>query len=325
MRSCVSSASTVPRAPSSACRHRRSVLPRAQLGTSTSGGRSPSIRLIASTRCRSTPGFAPALRSTVLAPRCRRSSHRCRPPLFATDARRRVAPVGPLHARATSNPERLQAAVALVMCIAAANIANLLLAVAAGRRKETGRRVALGATRVQLIADLGRETLLLAGAGAAAGALLAIWIVELLNGSLSYQNINRLEPFRVDSTVLLFTLGLAVASAVVFAVLPAGRAAGTDVVDALKDLSVRNDGRNTAAPAARNAYRGGARAGHRARHGGDRNDPQRAGAEQHGPRRGRVACHDCAACPERIADAKHTAADRLRRQGARSPGNRTGN
>jgi putative ABC transport system permease protein len=151
-----------------------------------------------------------------------------------------------LSARFTRGPRpilaTLQAAVALVMCIAAANIANLLLAVAAGRRKETAVRVALGATRVQLIADLGHETLLLAGAGAAAGALLAIWIVELLNGSVSYQNINRLEPFRVDSTVLLFTLGLAVASAVVFAVLPAGRAAGTDVVDALKDSSYGTTG-----------------------------------------------------------------------------------
>jgi putative ABC transport system permease protein len=131
----------------------------------------------------------------------------------------------------------LQAAVALVMCIAAANIANLILAVAAGRRKDTAVRVALGATRIQLVAELGRETLLLAGAGAVAGALLAIWIVDLLNGSVSYQNVNRLEPFRVDSTVLLFTLGLAAASAVVFAVLPAGHATGADVVDALKDSS----------------------------------------------------------------------------------------
>jgi predicted permease len=151
-----------------------------------------------------------------------------------------------LSARFTRGPRpilaTLEAAVALVMSIAAANIANLILAVAAGRRKETAVRVALGATRLQLVAELGRETLLLAGAGAAAGMLLAIWIVDLLNGSVSYQNVNRLEPFRVDSTVLLFTLGLAAASAVVFAVLPAGRAAGTDVVDALKDSSYGTTG-----------------------------------------------------------------------------------
>ena len=152
-----------------------------------------------------------------------------------------TADVSLLSTRFTRGPRpiltTLQAAVALVMCIAAANIANLILAVSAGRRKETAVRVALGATRIQLVGELGRETLLLAGAGAVAGVLLAIWIVDLLNGSVSYQNINRLEPFRVDSTVLVFTLGLAAASAVVFAVLPAGRAAGADVVDALKDSS----------------------------------------------------------------------------------------
>jgi putative ABC transport system permease protein len=131
----------------------------------------------------------------------------------------------------------LQAAVALVLCIAAANVANLVLAVAAGRRKDVAVRVALGATPWQLTAELGRETLLLAAAGAFAGLLLAIWIVDLLNRSVSYQDINRLEPFRVDAWVAVFTVGLALASAIVFALLPARRTADPDVIDALKDSS----------------------------------------------------------------------------------------
>jgi putative ABC transport system permease protein len=129
----------------------------------------------------------------------------------------------------------LEIAAALVMGIAGANIANLVLAVAAGRRKELAVRVALGGTAWRLAAELGRETLLLSSAGADAGLLLAIWLVELLNGTISHQDINRLEPFRVDFGVTAFTFGLAMASAMLFAVLPARRARDADVVDALKD------------------------------------------------------------------------------------------
>lgn len=146
-----------------------------------------------------------------------------------------------LSARFTANQRpilrALELAVALVMCIAAANIANLVLAAAAGRRKDVAVRVALGATRWQLMKELGRETLLVAAAGAAAGMLLAVWIVDLLNASLSYQDINRLEPFRVDLVVVAFTVGLACLNALLFAALPASRAAVSGVVDALKDSS----------------------------------------------------------------------------------------
>ena len=138
--------------------------------------------------------------------------------------------------------QALQVAVALVMAIAAANIANLLLAVAAGRRKDVAVRVALGATRWQLASELGRETLLLAGAGAAAGVLLATWIVDLLNTTVSYQDINRLESFRVDGGVVAFTAALAILSALAFALLPARRAADVDVIDALKESSDASHG-----------------------------------------------------------------------------------
>jgi predicted permease len=129
----------------------------------------------------------------------------------------------------------LEAAVALVMCIAAANVASLVLAVATGRRKDFAVRVALGATRWRLATEMGREMLLLAGAGALVGVVLAQWIVDLLNQSLSYRYINRVEPFRVDLWVLGFTACLALMSASIFALLPSQRAATADIVDALKE------------------------------------------------------------------------------------------
>jgi putative ABC transport system permease protein len=146
-----------------------------------------------------------------------------------------------LSARFTANQrpilQALECAAALVMCIAAANIANLLLAAAATRRRDLAVRVALGATRRRLSLEAAQETLILSCAGAAAGVLAAFWIVDLLNESVSYQDINRLEPFRVDLWVIVFVGGLAAAMSLVLALVPARRAADADVIDALKDAS----------------------------------------------------------------------------------------
>jgi putative ABC transport system permease protein len=129
----------------------------------------------------------------------------------------------------------LEWAAALVLLIACANIANLLLAVSAGRRKELAVRQALGASRWQIARDLAGETLILTVAGGALAILLATWIVAALNTAVSFQDINRLQPFRVDAWVIAFTGGLTLAVALIFGVLPAHAAADADVVDALKD------------------------------------------------------------------------------------------
>jgi len=129
----------------------------------------------------------------------------------------------------------LEWAAALVLLIACANIANLLLAVSAGRRKELAIRQSLGASRWQIARDLAGETLILTVAGAALAILLATWIVAALNAAVSFQDINRLQPFRVDAWVLAFTGGLTLALTLVFGVLPAHAAANTDVVEALRD------------------------------------------------------------------------------------------
>jgi predicted permease len=129
----------------------------------------------------------------------------------------------------------LQSAVALVLLIACANLVNLLLAVSAGRRKELAIRQALGASGWRIARDLAGETVTVTVAGGTLASLLAMWIVAVLNAAVSFQDINRLQPFRVDGWVLAFTGGLAAVVALVFGLLPARAAARTDVIDALKD------------------------------------------------------------------------------------------
>ena len=131
----------------------------------------------------------------------------------------------------------LQWAVGLVLLIACANIANLLLAVASGRQGELAIRQALGATPWQIARDLAGETIILAGSGCAVAIAVAAWIVAALNARVSFADVNRLEPFRVDGWVFAFTAALAVGVALVFGLLPARAAADANVVDALKDAT----------------------------------------------------------------------------------------
>jgi putative ABC transport system permease protein len=130
----------------------------------------------------------------------------------------------------------LAGAVAFVLLIACANVANLLLARATARQRELAVRAALGAGRARLIRQLLAESLVLSIAGGIAGLLLAWWALNLLRAVVAEQlPIQRLEMVGIDGWVLAFTLGASLLCGLVFGVVPALTAAGPGLNDSLKE------------------------------------------------------------------------------------------
>jgi predicted permease len=129
----------------------------------------------------------------------------------------------------------LLAVTGLVLLIACTNLAGLLLARASDRRKEIGIRLALGAGRMRLIRQMLLESLILAGAGAAAGLLLAWWLTGLLAGWRPPVDLPLDLSSGIDIRVLLFTCAVTVATAILFGLMPAMQATRTDLQSALKN------------------------------------------------------------------------------------------
>jgi len=128
----------------------------------------------------------------------------------------------------------LMTVVALVLLIACANIANLLLARATTRRREIAVRLAIGAGRDRLIRQMLTESLLMAFLGGVLGVLFASWASEALLAMVS-AGPNPL-PLKVapDARVLVFTLAVSLATALVFGIVPALRATRLDLAPSLK-------------------------------------------------------------------------------------------
>jgi len=152
---------------------------------------------------------------------------------------------GPLQETLVSDVRRsllvLLGAVALVLLIASANVANLMLTRTTAREREIAIRLAVGAGRSRIIRQWLTEGMLLALLGAGFGLLLAHWLTDALL-ALSPANLPRLHEVGVDARVLAFTLGVAILSGILTALGSALQCVHTGIFRALKERSNSGEG-----------------------------------------------------------------------------------
>jgi putative ABC transport system permease protein len=128
----------------------------------------------------------------------------------------------------------LMAAVGVVLLIACANVANLLISRASVRRREIAIRMAIGAGRGRLIRQLLTESLLLSSMGAVLGVLFADWASRMLVRFLDTSNSTVVLDLSIDVRVLVFTMGVAVGTGILFGLAPAWQGTHVDPHSAIK-------------------------------------------------------------------------------------------
>ena len=150
-----------------------------------------------------------------------------------------------MHAEARAPLLLLLSVTVLVLVIACANIANLLLARAAGRASEMGVRLAIGASRAQIVRQLLVESCTLALLGGVAGLLVTRWTLSAVTRMLPPEAATTM-PSGSDPTMLLFTLAVALATGVVFGLYPALHSTRPDLVTVLKGNAGQPSGARSA-------------------------------------------------------------------------------